>query len=308
MAITKLGYKDHEEWLALRAKYIGGSDAGSVVGLNPYKSSYALWAEKTGKVPAFEGNLVTSVGAYLEEFVAHLFERETGLKVRKSNFTYINDEFPFACANVDRLIVGEKALLEIKTTNSLPRMRKIRGGEFPDEWYCQMTHYLAVTGLKKAYLAVLVECREFHVFELDRDQAEIDSLMAAEKDFWQHVTDDTAPDIDGTKSTSDAIGEIYPESDGSEADLRLYTEDLSRYCEIGEQIKALKALQDESANRIKDFMGASAKGSCDGYKVSWSCSERHTFDSKAFLKENPGDWSEYDKVTAVRTFKITKTA
>ena len=36
-----------EEWLELRKKYIGGSDASAVVGMNPYRSAYALWAAKT---------------------------------------------------------------------------------------------------------------------------------------------------------------------------------------------------------------------------------------------------------------------
>ena len=34
-----------EEWTALRSTTIGGSDAAAILGLNPYKSPYALWAE-----------------------------------------------------------------------------------------------------------------------------------------------------------------------------------------------------------------------------------------------------------------------
>jgi predicted phage-related endonuclease len=47
-------------------------------------------------------------------------------------------------------------------------MRKIRGGEFPDRWYCQMVHYMSVTGLERAYLAVLINCREIRIFTLER--------------------------------------------------------------------------------------------------------------------------------------------
>ena len=79
--ITELKYNDKEEWLELRKKYIGGSDAAIVVGLNPYSSRYALWCEKTGRTPGFEGNISTRVGAYLEDFVATLFTEQTGIKV-----------------------------------------------------------------------------------------------------------------------------------------------------------------------------------------------------------------------------------
>ena len=73
MSIKEIPYKDHEEWLAIRKNYIGGSDAGAVIGLNPYRSAYKLWAEKTGKLPGFEGNVATKVGSFLEEFVAQMF-------------------------------------------------------------------------------------------------------------------------------------------------------------------------------------------------------------------------------------------
>ena len=51
MGIQKISYSNHEEWLSIRNKYIGGSDAGAVVGLDDYKSPYSLWAEKTGRIP-----------------------------------------------------------------------------------------------------------------------------------------------------------------------------------------------------------------------------------------------------------------
>lgn len=33
------------DWEKLRSTTIGGSDAAAILGLNPYKSPYALWAE-----------------------------------------------------------------------------------------------------------------------------------------------------------------------------------------------------------------------------------------------------------------------
>ena len=37
--IKEISYQSKEEWLSIRKGYIGGSDAGAVVGLNPYKSA-----------------------------------------------------------------------------------------------------------------------------------------------------------------------------------------------------------------------------------------------------------------------------
>ena len=306
--IKELVYGTHEEWLSIRKKYIGGSDAGAVIGMNPYKSRYSLWAEKTGKAPEFEGNITTKVGAYLEDLVATMFEEETGKKVRRKNRTMVNDEYPFACANVDRLIVGEKALLEIKTTNSLPLMKKLRNSdEFPDAYYAQVVHYLAVTGLEKAYLAVLINCREFKVYELNRDEAEIDALMEAEKEFWNLVETNTAPSVDGSSSTSDTITTLYPNSNGETVDLFGFETDLNEYMVLTAQIKALTALKDEKANIIKEYMKEAGKGESANYKVTYTSSERKSFDTKRFSADHKDiNLDEYYKTTSVRTFKVTE--
>lgn len=306
--IKEIAYKNKEEWLKLRKQLgIGGSDAGAIIGFNPHKSAYTLWAEKTGKLPEFEGNLTTDVGSYLEEFVAKLFEKETGKKVRKKNRILTNTDYPWAFGDIDRFIVGEKALLEIKTTNSIPTMRKIRGGDFPEQWLCQVMHYLAVTGLTKAYLAVLIECRDFKIFELDRDEAEIDALMKAEKEFWELIQTNTAPAADCLKSTSETLTALYPYSNEDTVNLLCYQNDMSEYFAIQDQIKELDKRKEEISNKIKAFMGESGRGESDCYRVSWTTSTRSSFDSKAFANDYKDiDLSKYYKSSTTRTFRITE--
>lgn len=306
--IKEIAYKSHEEWLDLRRQLgIGGSESGSVVGFNPYKSAYTLWAEKTKKVPEFEGNLTTEVGSYLEPFVAELFERETGKKVRRKNRILVNTDYPWAFADVDRLVVGEKALLEIKTTNSLPNMRRFKNGEYPESWYCQVTHYLAVSGLEKAYLAVLIGCKEFKLFEVERDEDEIASLMKAEERFWNNVKTNTPPTVDGMESTSKTIGTIYPDSNADIVNLMAYETDLTQYNALSEQIKALEERQKEVANKIKAFLGEAGKGESNRYKVSWAASVKKTFDTKAFQADHKDiDLNKYYKTLSYRTFKVTE--
>lgn len=305
--ITKYKWKTHNEWLELRKAYIGGSEAGSIIGMNPYKSAYTLWAEKTGRALPFEGNITTEVGAYLEEFVAKKFEHETGKKVRRENFMLVNDKYPWAEANVDRMVVGEKALLEIKTTNSFPNMKKIKGGEFPDAWYAQMTHYLAVTELERAYLAVLVNCREIHFFTLERDEEEIQALMEQEKRFKRYIDTDKEPPVDGSDSTTDTISEMYPDDNGTTVSLIGYENDLRQYLDITQNIRDLEALKKEKINKIKAFMGAAENGESDNFKCTWKTGNRNSFDVKAFTQDHPDiDLSGYYKTSQYRTFRINE--
>lgn len=304
--ITKVKTASHEEWLELRSHYIGGSDAAAVVGMNAYSSPYALWAEKTGRVPGFTGNLATEVGTYLEEFVAQKFAQETGKKVRKCNLSFLNSDYPFAIANIDREIVGEDAGLEIKTTDTL-NLQKFKGGEYPANYYCQMVHYLAVTGKQRWYLAVLIGNKEFKWFTIERDEAEIAALMGAEAMFWKLVKNDTPPPIDGTKATSEALKTIYTHSTDDVVNLLPFSRDLAQYIALSKQIKELQILCDEVGNRVKAFMGEAGRGECDGYKVSWKSQSRKTFDSKKFAEEHPDiDMSDYFKQSVTRPFKVAE--
>ena len=305
--ITKIKTANHDEWLELRSHYIGGSDAAAVVGLNAFASPYSLWAEKTGKVPGFGGNLATEVGTFLEEFVAQKFAQETGKKVRKCNHSFLNSQYPFAIANIDREIVGEDAGLEIKTTDSL-NMKKFKGGEYPANYYCQCVHYLAVTGKQRWYLAVLIGNKEFLWFTIERDEAEIAALMGAEQDFWELVKTDTPPAVDGAQATTTAVSAIYADSDNSvRCDLFSYQADLDEFTALNRQIKELESRRDEHANRVKAFMGAAGGGECERFRVSWKTQTRRTFDQKRFASENPEiDLSGYFKESTARVFRVTE--
>ena len=304
--ITKVKTANHDEWLKLRSQYIGGSDAAAVVGLNAFVSPYSLWAEKTGRVPGFSGNLATEVGTFLEEFVAQKFAQETGKKVRKCNHSFFNSKYPFAIANIDREIVGEDAGLEIKTTDSL-NLKKFKGGEYPSHYYCQCMHYMAVTGKKRWYLAVLIGNKEFKWFTIERDEDEIAALMTAEEDFWDHVKNDTQPLIDGTRASSEALSTVYANHNGFTVDITAFDPDLERYQALKERAKELQTEADEIANRVKLFIGTMEKGDSERFKVSWSTQSRSTFDHKRFAKDNPDiDLSEYFKTSSSRVFRLTE--
>lgn len=307
MAIREIPYQSKDEWLEIRKHYVGGSDAGAVVGLNPYKSAYALWAEKCGYIQPFAGNLTTEVGAYLEAFVADLWSRETGKKVRRKNRVLVSDQYPFACADVDRVVIGEKALLECKTTTSVPIMRQLRNCEdFPDAYYAQCVHYLAVTGYDRIYLAVLVNNRELLTYTLERDEDEIAALMGEEEYFWNHnVMHRQPPAVDGSESTTQALTEIYDGGNTEEIRMDGVEDQIRIYETLGQRIKEMQAEQKEAANRVKAYMGNAEKGQSASYLVSYACSSRTTFDKEKFLAAYQGqDVTPFFKTTTSRTLRI----
>lgn len=297
---------EHDEWLAHRRNSIGGSDASGIIGLNHWTSPYSIWAEKLGKLPPKEDNEAMRQGRDLEDYVAHRFAEKTGKKVRRENNILINPDYPFAHANVDRMVVGEDAGLECKTTSVL-NLKSFKNGMFPDTYYVQCVHYLMVTGCSKWYLAVLVLGKDFMVFEIERDEDEINALAKSEADFWKLVESQTPPVADGAASTSETISTLYPESNDDTVSLVAYDNDLDQYMALSAQIKELEALKDEMANRVKAFMGESGKGETSKYKVSWTSAERKSFDAKKFAADHKDmELSEYYKISSYRTFKVTE--
>ena len=305
--IERITTGSREEWLELRRRYIGGSDAGAVAGMNPYSGAYAVWLEKTGRAQGFEGNLRTEVGSYLEDFVAKQFERQTGKTTRNVNQTLVNSLYPWACADIDRRIAKENAILECKTTNSLPAMRLFGKNEYPGQWYCQMVHYLAVTGAEKAYLAVLIGGADFRIFELQRDESEIEALMRIEEAFWQHVTDDTPPEA--MAADADAVSDYLGKADtvaDTPIDLTPDLGLLQEYAQTKAQADECGKKLDELKARICVALGEFETGTADGYKVSWKPTSRSTFDVKAFAKDHPGlDLGPWYKESSSRRFAFT---
>ena len=236
--------------------------------------------------------------------MAQKFAEVTGKKVRKCNQSFLNSRYPWAIANIDREIIGEDAGLEIKTTDSL-NLKKFKNGEYPANYYCQCVHYMAVTGKKRWYLAVLIGNKDFRRFIIERDEAEIAALMTAEEEFWKCVETDTPPAVDGTQATSTALGAVYGESNDESCDISGYTESLRQYIDLKQQIKELEALADEMANKIKLFMQSTGTGESDSFRVSWKTETRRTFDRKRFEEDNPDiDLTDYLNTTTARPFKV----
>lgn len=176
-----------EEWLALRRKGIGGSDAGAVCGVDPYASAMTVYRDKVGTAGSREENEAMRQGHDLEDYVARWFMEASGLKVRRSHAMYQSVENPFMLADVDRLVIGEDAGLECKTAGAWGA-RRWKDGDIPLHYIMQCMHYMAVTGKRAWYIAAVILGREFVYRKILWDDDIIGRMVAIERDFWErHV-------------------------------------------------------------------------------------------------------------------------
>lgn len=84
-AVVDISRLSREEWLDYRKKGIGGSDVAAIMGVSPFATKRDLFYDKTGIRPAFQENednwVAKEVGHRLEDLVAEIFTKKTGLKI-----------------------------------------------------------------------------------------------------------------------------------------------------------------------------------------------------------------------------------
>lgn len=293
------------EWLRYRKLGIGGSDAGAVCGLNPYKTAMEVYQEKiSDHVEELPDSEEMRQGRELEDYVARRFMEATGKKVRRANFMFQHEEFPFMLADVDRMIVGENAGLECKTAS--PYMKdKWEDGKVPMHYQLQCYHYMAVTGADHWYLAVVIYGREFKYYRIDREEEIIQNLIQIEADFWNHhVVERQMPSPDGSKLADSVIADYFQKSVPESIPLTGFDEKLKRRQELLELMTKMETEKKQIEQELKMYMGEAETAENDYYRVSWKtvCSSR--LDEKRLKEEEPEIYKRYKKETVSRRFLI----
>ena len=295
-----------DKWLELRQQGIGGSDAAAIVGLDRYRSAFDVYAEKIGLKPEQPDNEAMRQGRDLEQYVAERFMEATGKKVRRRNAILQHPEHHWMLANIDRRVVGENAGFEAKTTSVLNRT-KFAQGEFPPNYYVQCVHYMAVTGADRWYLGVLVLNKAFHVFTIERDEAEVQALIEAEKHFWEnHVLKQIPPTPDGSESTSEIIKQLFPEArEREEVALYGHEEKIQQYLELDARVKELTQERDAIKQELQLALADAEIGRAQGYVVEWKNQTRQALDTQRLKKEQTEIYEKYLKpAQTVRRFMI----
>ena len=296
---------DRREWLKIRKSGIGGSDAGAIGGVNPYSSPMNVYQDKVSDTVEESDSESTRQGRDLEEYVAKRFTEATGLKVRRSNVMYRSEENPFMFADVDRLVVGEDAGLECKTASAY-NADKWENGKYPLHYMFQCYHYMAVTGKKAWYLAVVILGQDFHYVKFEWDDWFIRELITLEKDFWEnHVIPRKMPDPDGSKACDTVLKQYfrYPKK-GSRVALRGFDEKLRRRAELQKQIKKLETEASQIEQEIKLAMGENEYADTEGFRISWSNVESRKLDIDKIKEERPDIYEKFAVTTSNRRFSV----
>ena len=210
--VTIETFSNREEWLKNRRHGIGGSDIAAVIGANPFMSNIDLWEIKTGKKEQddISENPRVAYGTQAEKYLRGLFELDhPEYEVFYSEYNSVsNDRYPWALASLDgttrEIATGRKGVLEIKTTEIMSASDWDKWKDrIPQNYYCQVLFYLAVTEFDYADLRAAIKftsaegdkritIRDYHIERSDV-QADIDYIMDEGKKFWEKVEKEERP-------------------------------------------------------------------------------------------------------------------
>lgn len=252
---------DPEQWHAVRATGIGGSDIAAICGLNPYTSPLEIWFKKVGQtVPPREDSVLSEaaeMGHELEPVVARRFTKKTGLPALSNPGTLRLPEVPWALVNLDRATVedGEMGALELKTRSSyaLPDWEE----ETPVDVQVQVQWQLMVTGWSFGYTAALIGGQRTIVHRIERDEQLIDDLLRIAAEFWGWVETGAQPPLDGSHATGRLLDRIHakPTRKDVVADAAEVEKWLAIRRTAKEQMEAADTALTEADNHLKALAG-----------------------------------------------------
>jgi len=296
-----------EAWLQWRKKGLGGSDASIVCGLNRYKSPVELWMEKTDQIEPKVAGEGAHWGTLLEPLIRIEFTERTGLQIKHEYSILQHPDYPFMLANLDGIVVDPingNCVFEAKTTNAYKSDEWL--DNVPEGYQLQVQHYLAVTNLSGAYIAVLIGGNHFKWHFIARDNDLIAMLIELEKRFWHNVETLTPPAMDGSDASSELLSRLYPNANKKS---RIALPDdalplIAQYEEALNEEKASSERKDEASNKLKALLGDNESGVAGDRIITWKNIVSERLDSKVLKVEQPEIFKKYLSTTSYRRFSI----
>jgi putative phage-type endonuclease len=277
--------KDEAEWLVERARGVGASEAGVILGLSDWSSPTMLWAQKTGKIPT-EGidTDMAEWGHFMEPGAADRYAFRSGRKlVDIGKYTILRSKkWPWLQATLDRVVPSmmtvtgghsEAGVVEVKNPTMFGHHKWDDGP--PLAYQCQLQTQLAVTGFSWGSFAASMPSGKLQIIDCERQPDFIALLVEKTKAFWDCVQSGRAPEVDGSQWTTEAIKRLHPKDNGESVVLPAEAATWAEKLESAKAtIKSLEAIQREAENRLRAAIGDATFGTVGDLKFSYKTQAR----------------------------------
>lgn len=252
--------------------YLGGTDVAGIMGIHPYCTPHSVYREKVhGESPEPNGPMYW--GSVMEPVIAEEYIRKYGGRLAKSaTYVLVGAEFLGATPDYEFLAFGPEdqvlvelglnpadVLLECKTASFFVGRNFGEHGsdQVPDQYVCQCTWQMHITGRKACVLCVLIGGNDFRRYLIQYDADLARTLETEATRFWtEHVVRKCPPPLTGfeidtswvkTHFTVDNGGKVFPDE---ECHYWCVSLEAARKARV-----AAELAEDALENQIKAFMG-----------------------------------------------------
>lgn len=309
-----MAHMGREEWKAARKDYIGGSESFAfgykILGAKPkWSTPFSVWAKKNG-----HGKDVTSAAMtnginrepHIRSMSAQLIVDQTGEKVQvyETPYLYTMEQYPFIAANLDGLVQDENGVisgLEIKTSGSMDGWHD---NDIPDVYWCQLQHYMMVTGLDHFY--VVAEINGRHIVRVVMQNTDfVNRLMLEEVRFWQdYIMTRVMPPMVGADCETEFLDSIHRECNEESVEVPELQEIAKEYIELSSKEKVIKERKSQLQLEIKAAIGNAKSAMMGNMKASWLRIEKDSFDVAAFKEAHPQTYAQFTKKTEYTQLRV----
>lgn len=300
----------NNEFLAERQTGVGGSDVSAILGLNPWRDIVDLYREKTGEIEPAPETDAMRWGSLLEPLIRDEYTRITGNCVRVVESLFRHPVHSHIIGHVDGIVETDNGngVLEIKSTELYMRSRwgASMTDEIPHNYLLQVQHYMLVTGLKWAHVAVLFGKRDFVVFEVHESHELQQLIVDACNDFWAHVENKTVPTLDGVSTPKEP--KVYGEENLIDALDDTAEMFVRRYSEVKKHIGELRAEENDLKSAIIESLGEYSGVQTDDYKVTVSQVAQNQTNWRAVAKEANVPEDIINKHTIIKSYARLNTS
>lgn len=240
---------------------IGGSMAASILGFDPYRSNVDAYLFLTNEEfreaqrKEIDNKMCVKIGSALETIIANQVSQDKGWILAENTEAIRDKEHDFLLGHIDREILKEKAILEIKARGNYG-MREYGdedSDQIKDSEHIQIMHYLMLTGYETGYLAVLDLAHSvIRYFTIKRDEMMITIMRHHLVKFWnEHVIPRVPPE---PKTYEDAC-KLFPKSIASMKSTTLEISNaLTRIAKIQTEIKLNQAILDDEKTKVAAYL------------------------------------------------------
>lgn len=287
-----------------RKNYIGASDVAALFGLDPFRTPYDVFLEKTDKLE--RDRVATAAlerGTFLESAILNWFTHATGFTITRNQFRSAKPAGIPLGSNCDAIVNNNNCPVEAKSQGAYAT--EVWGDpgtdEMPDRVILQAHAQMICTATVFCYVPVYLPYRDFQLFQVELRQEISASIIERVSSFWDdNVQKDIPPK--GLPSLSVVKRVKRQPNKVTEIDLAL----VEAFEESKQAYGEAEIHKDEAQAAILAALGDAEAATAGNRNLTYYKQTARRIDSTRLKKEKPKIAAEYLKESVYPVLRFPK--